>query len=361
MSIREEDWQKPTVKYNGEVVDLFLTIKEVSDLLGISVQAVHSIIKEGDIEVATKGKDTVIIYPKALNEILRFRNWPIKRKKGKKASHSVKGGVGKTSLIHTISAKLSAYGFRVLLVDVDKQANLTNSFGIDDEQDGIITLKDLFEEYLSDRANYDPSVAIIELTDYLHLIPADIGLANLDFRVNESKVNIGYLFKNLFTKIEDEYDWILFDLPCDFNSVSMAIHCYIDQCIIPVNIHKFSFKGLKLTMDHINFVDSQYKLKPKTLLVANKVDGRSTVSYERIAKLKEQYGEDVSDVIIPSCKPFENAFDSESNIWKSAKARPAAGGIEDLVWGLADLGSWAEQVKVFRQAKRSTVEVDANV
>ncbi|MDQ3232296.1 MAG: AAA family ATPase, partial [Pseudobdellovibrionaceae bacterium] len=227
MSTKESWWTPPQIAYNSEVVDLFLTIKEVSDLLGISVQAVHSIIKEGEIEVATKGKDTVIIYPKALNEILRFRNWPVKRKKGKKASHSVKGGVGKTSIIHTVAAKLSAYGFKVLLIDVDKQANLTNSFGIDDEQEGVITLKDLFEEYLARPKRYDPSVAICELTDYLHLIPADIGLANLDFRVNESKVNIGYLFKNLLEKVEADYDFILFDLPCDFNSVSMAVHCYI--------------------------------------------------------------------------------------------------------------------------------------
>ena len=361
MGLQEDWWMKPEIQYNAEVVDMFLTIKEVSELLGITVQAVHSIIKEAGIEVAKKGKDTVIIYPKALNEILRFRKWNITRKKGKKAAHSVKGGVGKTSLTASIAAKLSAYGFKVLLIDLDKQANLTNSFGIDDESKDIITTKDLFEEYISKPKEFDPSIAILELTDYLHLIPADIGLANLDFRVNESKVNIGFLFSNLFSSIEKEYDWILFDLPCDFNSVSMAIHCYIDQCIIPVNIHKFSFKGLKLTMEHIKFVESQYKVKPSTLLVSNKVDGRSTISYERIAKLKEQYGDRVSDVIIPSCKPFENAFDSESNMWKSAKARPACASIEDLIWDIADLRSWSDQIKAFRATNRGMTEATANV
>jgi len=168
-----------------------------------------------------------------------------------------------------------------------------------------------------------------------------------------------YLFGNLLSRIEKDYDWILFDLPCDFNSVSMAVHCYIDQCIIPVNIHKFSFKGLKLTMEHINFVETQYKVKPRTLLVSNKVDGRSSSSYERIAKLKEKYGKDVSDVIIPNCKPFENAFDSENNVWRSAKARPACGSIEDLVWNMAELDSWAIQVKSFRASKRTSESAEA--
>ena len=361
MIYTEEWWNPPEIPYKKDVVDLFLTAKEVADLFGMTVQAIHNLIKESGVNVSFKGKDTVIIYPKALNEMINFRKWTIRRKKGKRATHSVKGGVGKTSVVRALADKLSAYGFRTLLVDLDKQANTTNSYGIDDEDSRIITMKDLFEVYRSTPKKYDPRVAILELTDYLHLIPADVGLGNLDLSVTQSKANVGLLFKKLLGPIEDEYDWILFDMPCDFNSVTMAIHCYIDQCIIPVNIHKFSFKGVKLTMAHIEFVKQEYGVTTSALLVANKVDGRSTDSYERIMKLKGQYATDVSDVVIPSCKPFEKAFDNENNLWKSAKTRPVCGSIEDLVWDMANLGDWNLQIKASKTNKKADLEAVANV
>ncbi|RYZ89623.1 MAG: hypothetical protein EOP04_06315 [Proteobacteria bacterium] len=361
MIYTEESWNPPEIPYKKEAVDLYLTAKEVADLFGMTVQAVHNLIKESGVKVSFKGKDTVIIYPKALNEMISFRKWKIKRKKGRRATHSVKGGVGKTSVVRALADKLSAYGFKTLLIDLDKQANATNSYGIDDEDSRILTMKDLFEAYQISPKKYDPRVAILELTDYLHLIPADVGLGNLDLSVTQSKANVGLLFKKLLSSIEDEYDWILFDMPCDFNSVTMAVHCYIDQCIIPVNIHKFSFKGVKLTMAHIEFVREQYGVTTSALLVANKVDGRSTDSYARIMKLKDQYATDVSDVVIPSCKPFEKAFDSDGNLWKSAKTRPVCGSIEDLVWDMAELGNWSQQIKTSKTTKKVAMEAIANV
>ena len=89
-------------------VDLFLTPKELADLLGVTVQGVHKFLKEQGVESTMPTPRQRRIYPASMRQIAQMKG--LKVPTGVVAVHLVKGGVGKTTLAHALSARCSALG-----------------------------------------------------------------------------------------------------------------------------------------------------------------------------------------------------------------------------------------------------------
>src|ERR1700710_2534404 len=127
-------------------VDLFLTPTELASVLNVSVQGLYKQLKELDIQTRnTKGKHK--IYPQEMRRFVELKGLSIPQEII--ALHIVKGGVGKTTLVHSLAARSSVYGFRTLMVDLDQQANLTTSFGVYSESKKDPTLLDVLEGSLN--------------------------------------------------------------------------------------------------------------------------------------------------------------------------------------------------------------------
>jgi len=108
-------------------IDIFITPTEVADLLKVTVQGLYKQLKEqGITTVRENGRHK--IYPHEMRKLLEVKNLTIPREIV--ALHIVKGGVGKTTLVHGLGARSSAFGLKTLLIDLDQQANLTTSFGV---------------------------------------------------------------------------------------------------------------------------------------------------------------------------------------------------------------------------------------
>ena len=122
-------------------MDLYLTPVDVAHVIGMTVQGLHKFCKDNGIETQLKGQRQHKIYAENFDKILSLKGGVVKAKRFF-TNHNIKGGIGKTFLAHALSTRASSYAIKTLLIDLDKQANSTNSLGIYDE-DSLETMYDL--------------------------------------------------------------------------------------------------------------------------------------------------------------------------------------------------------------------------
>lgn len=154
---------------------------------------------------------------------------------------NLKGGVAKTiSAINVAFILAVVYGFRVLLIDNDKQGNTSKFFGLHSYDRPSIA--DLLTE-----KNYDIR-KVINQTEYnnLHLISANMHLLNANLKVilDPSRQQQTILQKAL-KQIEGEYDYIIIDNAPDINISVINALVVANDVIVPITIDQFSFDGLE--------------------------------------------------------------------------------------------------------------------
>ncbi len=150
-----------------------------------------------------------------------------------------KGGVGKTTSALNLGKALTLLGKKVLLIDIDPQANLTLCCGI--EQPATSIYEVLME---------DAEIPICELTDKLHLLPSDLVLASA---INKLHTQIGGYFKlkKSIKTISKKYDFVLIDCPPSLDILTMNAFIASQNLLIVVQSHYLSTVGLQTILDTI--------------------------------------------------------------------------------------------------------------
>lgn len=163
-----------------------------------------------------------------------------------------KGGVGKTTTVANLGSILSKKGFRVLLVDLDAQANLTTSLATTFEGATIY-------EALTGKVDTLP---IIELSDNLHLVPASLTLAMVDVELSTAIARESILLEVMENAgVADKYDFVLLDCPPSLGLITLNAFTASTDIIIPLVSEVLPFKGLTMINDFINMVSR--KLNPQ--------------------------------------------------------------------------------------------------
>ncbi len=198
-----------------------------------------------------------------------------------------KGGVGKTTLTANIGAQLANEGKRVLLLDLDPQANLTLSFLSFDEWRNFDreerTIKHWYDEFLDNNLNspfkeliISPNEVNLQLMNdydsqgYLDLICSHLELINVDMELSsrlggstERSIRSNYLRvlsllrKNL-EDLRNEYDVILIDCPPNFNLVTQNAIVASDHYIVPAKADYLSTLGINTLIRHIEELKKNY-------------------------------------------------------------------------------------------------------
>lgn len=171
-----------------------------------------------------------------------------------------KGGVGKSSTVSALSSICSAKGKKVLVVDLDPQANSTSLFFRDTAQKTITDVFKCEKENLSKEFMY----SVIQRTQYanIDIIPGDINLdeeSDIILLQNAStdgkKVFIPRCAKellvNAFEMIRNDYDYIFIDNTPYFNIISKNALSASDGVLIPVQAEGFSYDGLSILLEKI--------------------------------------------------------------------------------------------------------------
>jgi chromosome partitioning protein len=162
-----------------------------------------------------------------------------------------KGGVAKTTSVASIGAALAELGQSVLLVDLDPQACLTFSLGIDPE-DLELSIHHVLTKGL------DPAEVVIETDDGVDLLPATIELARAEAdlltRTGREHVLRGALADLASSPGSTAYDWVLLDCPPSLGVLTVAALTAADGVLIPLQCETLSHRGVGQLLDTVHDV-----------------------------------------------------------------------------------------------------------
>lgn len=144
-----------------------------------------------------------------------------------------KGGTGKTTTSLNLGKALNILGYRVLLVDLDAQANLSQSLGIEDESE---TIAEAFSQKIK-------SLPVKQIDELLHIVPASLDLSSVEPGMY-SNINSYFLLKLLLAELNGKYDFILIDCPPSLGIFTQNALIASDSVLITVQAQFLSLRGL---------------------------------------------------------------------------------------------------------------------
>ena len=185
---------------------------ELIPTLGLSIQGIYKFMSTNNIE-ATKVNRRNYIPSTGVRRILELRHFVYPYKNI--SFQIVKGGTGKTSLAFSLAVRASQYGAKVLAIDFDQQANLTQSLNIDARENPVWL--NIFRDRVS------VSESIINVTESLSLIPSNMNNSRLDVELTHRNVNLKDHIRDKLSKVRENYDLVVMDCPPAINKINPSI------------------------------------------------------------------------------------------------------------------------------------------
>jgi chromosome partitioning protein len=153
-----------------------------------------------------------------------------------------KGGVGKTTSAINIGFGLNRLGNKILLIDLDPQANLTQSLGIENNKD--------FNIYKAIKGEGSLAEAI-EVYPNLFVAPSTLDLSGAEVELS-GEAGREFILKELIDQIKDNYDFILIDSPPSLGLLTINSFTASDEIYIPLQAQYLALQGLTKLNEVIN-------------------------------------------------------------------------------------------------------------
>jgi chromosome partitioning protein len=204
-----------------------------------------------------------------------------------------KGGTGKTTSAINISSYLALFGKKVLLIDLDPQANATSGVGIDRHNVKKSTYHILLEE------SEIKDIVIPTAVGNLTLAPANLDLTGAEVEL-VGAMGREYRLKKSLNSARLEFDYIFIDSPPSLGLLTINSLCAADSVLIPVQCEYYALEGLSQLLNTVNLVrnniNPQLSVEGVVLTMA---DFRTNLSREVIREVKNNFKEKVYDTVIP--------------------------------------------------------------
>lgn len=166
-----------------------------------------------------------------------------------------KGGVGKTTTAASIGTILAGRGYKVLLVDLDAQANLTCSLMSQSEVGDSI-----YDALTASDSGVLPVYHLDHLNDDLDIVPATLQLAQADLELSSVMARETLLRELLEARVVNDYDFIIIDCPPSLGLMTLNAATATDYVIIPLVAEVLPFVGLTMMNNFLSMV--RKKLNP---------------------------------------------------------------------------------------------------
>ncbi|MGI9308353.1 MAG: ParA family protein [Gammaproteobacteria bacterium] len=204
-----------------------------------------------------------------------------------------KGGVGKTTTCVNLAAALSALGKRVLLVDLDPQANATTGCGIDKN-----TLEASSCEVLLGEVQADEVTVKVE-SGRFDLLPTNPDLTAAEVRLLQ-EIGRELRLRQALEPLGNLYDYMFIDCPPSINMLTLNALTAADGVLIPIQCEYYALEGLSSLLETVRQIRNSVnpKLEIEGLL-RTMYDPRNRLANEVSAQLLKHFQDRVYDTVIP--------------------------------------------------------------
>ncbi|HEY9076940.1 MAG TPA: ParA family protein [Anaerolineaceae bacterium] len=206
-----------------------------------------------------------------------------------------KGGVGKTTSCVSIGACLVEMGNRVLLVDMDPQANLTLACGLDpDTLDK--SLVDVLDPDIRKLADISGLVSTTRIPG-MDILPSDARMANAERNLYGED---GYedVLLEILKDYQQSYDFILVDCPPTISGLTLIALSSAHFVIVPVQCEYYAAKGLHLLLDVIHAVQEHSGRKLSWFLLATLFDNRNKIHRIVLEQIHQTFPDNILQTVL---------------------------------------------------------------
>jgi chromosome partitioning protein len=206
-----------------------------------------------------------------------------------------KGGVAKTTTAINLAASLAMADQRILLIDLDPQANLTSGVGLKGRATPGGTIYDALT-----RDDLAPRAAILKTpVDGLDLIPADRNLTGAEIELIELPER-EYRLGRLVDALRADFDYIFIDTPPSLGLLTLNALVAADSILIPLNCEYFALEGIADLLSTVERVRAA--LNPRLALdgvLLTMYDERTNLGQQVSGNIREFFGDKVFRSVIP--------------------------------------------------------------
>jgi chromosome partitioning protein len=203
-----------------------------------------------------------------------------------------KGGVGKSTTAVSLATYLARAGARVLLIDIDPQANATQALGVDPDA----LEYSVYEVLLN--PEYGTDFATLKTEAGIDLIPSSLALAGAEIEL-AGKVAREQLLAEALETSTASYDYILIDAPPSLGIFTMNSLAAAHRVIVPLQTHVYAFKAMPKLEESIGLIRKVNKGLTIGGIVCTMVDGRTNLSQVIEGRIRDKYGDLVFKTTIP--------------------------------------------------------------
>ncbi len=215
-----------------------------------------------------------------------------------------KGGVGKTTTAINLASSLADMGKKILLIDLDYQANATTCMGIN---------RGSFEKSVFDcftREAQFSDVLLKTKSEQIDVLPAKTLVEGIEEKIILDS-NRDFILHSMLQGEKEKYDYVLIDCPPSLGYITTNALMASDGVIIPVQCEFLAMDGLTQLLNTVRLIQTKKKVNRETLTIygvlMTMLDVRVTSGYQVVNEIKTYFNEKVFQTIIPRNITCSNA------------------------------------------------------
>lgn len=231
-----------------------------------------------------------------------------------------KGGVGKTTTAINIGAGLNKLGKRVLLIDLDAQANLSQSLGLIDNEERQNIYGAIIGEY--------KITEVISIVKGLDVIPSTLDLSGAEIELS-GEAGREYILREVIEPLKKSYDYIIIDTAPSLSLLTINSFVASDEIFIPLQAQFLALQGLTKLLEVVTKIQRRLNKDLKVGgVIVTQYDNRKVLNRDVVETIRAHFKSEVFKTMIRDNVALAEAPANQLDIFRY---QPKSYGAEDYL------------------------------